>query len=94
MRAGAAVILSVFAPRVATLVMLSTASLGRVTDALPGWLVVLTYVLGVTAFVNLSFAAPTVYVVPAWTALVSIVLLDRRPPQGFELDPESERAVT
>jgi hypothetical protein len=88
-RAGAAVLLSVFAPRVATLVMFSTASLGRATGALPGWLVVLTYVIGVLAFVNVSVATPTVYAVPAWIALVSTVLLVRRPPQGFHLEPRS-----
>jgi hypothetical protein len=32
-------------------------------------------------------------VVPAWIALVSIVLLVRRPPQGFELDVGTERVV-
>ncbi|MBK9178722.1 MAG: hypothetical protein IPM45_03960 [Acidimicrobiales bacterium] len=92
-RAGAAVVLSVFAPRIATLVMLSTASLGRATGALPGWLVVLTYVIGVIAFVNISIATPTVYAVPAWIALVSIVLLVRRPPQGFGLEPVSGPAA-
>jgi hypothetical protein len=92
MRAGAAVVLSVFAARVATLVMLSTASLGRATGALPGWLVVLTYVLGVASFVNVSISTPTVYLVPAWIALVSIVLLVRRPPHGFDLEAESESA--
>jgi hypothetical protein len=73
--------------------MLSTASLGRATGALPGWLVVLTYVMGVLAFVNVSIATPTVYAVPAWIALVSIVLLVRRPPRGFDLEPEPERAA-
>jgi hypothetical protein len=90
MRAGAAVVLSVFAPRVATLVMFSTASLGRATGALPGWLVVVTYVIGVLAFVNVSIATPTVYVVPTWIAVVSIVLLVRRPPQGFDLESPSD----
>lgn len=88
-RAAAAVVLSVFAPRMATLVMLSTASLGRATGALPRWLVVLTYVVGVGAFVNVSISTPTVFVVPTWIALVSVVLLVRRPPQGFDLDPET-----
>jgi hypothetical protein len=90
MRAGAAVVLSVFAPRIATLVMFSTASLGRATGALPGWLVVLTYVIGVVEFVNVSISTPTVYVFPAWIALVSIVLLVRRQPQGFDLEPDSQ----
>jgi hypothetical protein len=92
-RAGAAVALSVFAPRIATLVMFSTASLGRATGALPNWLIWLTYGVGVFEFVNVSIAPATIYVVPAWIALVSIVLLVRRPPQGFELDVGTERVV-
>lgn len=87
-RAGAAVVLSVFTPRIATLVMFSTASLGRATGALPKWLVWLTYVVGVVEFVNVSIATPTVYVKPAWVALVSVVLLVRRPAHGFELEAE------
>ena len=86
-RAAAATMLSVFAPRIATLVMFSTASLGRSTGALPRWLVWLTYVVGVAEFVNITIARPTIYVVPAWIALVSIVLLVRRPPHGFDLNP-------
>ena len=86
-RAAAAVVLSVFAPRVATLVMFATASLGRATGALPRWLVWLTYTVGVAEFVNVTIAVPTIYVVPAWVAVVSIVLLLRRPPQGFDLEP-------
>lgn len=89
-RAAAAVMLSVFAPRMATLVMLSTASLGRATGALPTWMVWLTYAAGVGAFVNVSVATPTVYAVPIWIGLVSIVLLVRRPPQGFDLDQATD----
>jgi len=85
-RAGAAAVLSVFAPRIATLVMLSTASLGRATGALPRWLVWLTYAVGAVELVNVTFATPTIYLMPAWIALVSIVLLIRRPPHAFELD--------
>ena len=92
-RAVAAIILSVFAPRVATLVMLSTASLGRATGALPMWLVWLTYAAGIVEFVNVSIATPTVFLVPAWIALVSVVLLLRRPPQGFELGQPAEAAT-
>jgi hypothetical protein len=93
MRSAAAVVLSVFVPRMATLVMFSTASLGRATGALPTWLVWLTYAIGVAAFVNVSIATPTVYAVPAWIALVSIVLLVRRPPQGFDLDLAADAAA-
>ena len=85
-RATAAIVLSVFAPRIATLVMLSTASLGRATKALPRWLVWLTYVVAVVELVNVSLATPTIYLMPAWIALVSVVVLVRRPPHAFELE--------
>lgn len=85
-RAAAAVVLSVFLPRIATLLMFSTAGLARATGALPKWLVWITYAVGTAAFVNVSVATPSVYVVPAWIALVSVVLLVRRPPQGFDLE--------
>lgn len=88
-RAAAAVVLSVFAPRVATLVMFATASLGRATGALPRWLVWLTYGVGAAEFVNVTISVATIYVVPAWVAVVSIVLLVRRPPHGFDLEPEA-----
>jgi hypothetical protein len=91
-RAVAAIILSVFAPRIATLVMLSTATLSRATGALPRWLIVLSYVVGVAEFVNVTIAEPTVYVFPAWMALVSVVLLVRRPPHGFELPAQPGRS--
>ncbi len=84
-RAGAAAMLAVFAPRVATLVMFSTATLGRATGALPSWLVWVTYVVGGVELVNVTVATPTVYVVPAWIGLVSVVLLVRRPTGAFEL---------
>jgi hypothetical protein len=49
------------------------------TGAFPRWLVVVTYVVGVAEFVNVTLAEPTLYVFPAWIALVSVVLLVRRP---------------
>jgi hypothetical protein len=79
-RALAAPLLSVFAPRVATLVMFSTAALARRAGALPRWLIVVTYVVGVAEFVNVTISAPAVYVFPAWIALVSVVLLVRPRP--------------
>ena len=85
-RATAAILLSVFAPRIATLVMLSTASLGRATKALPRWLVWLTYGVAVVELVNVTLATPTIYLMPAWIALVSVVVLVRRPPHAFELE--------
>ena len=81
-RALAVTLLSVFAPRVATLVVFSTAALGRATGALPRWLVWLSYAVGVFEFVNVTVAPTTVYVFPAWIALVSVVLLIRRSSRG------------
>ena len=85
---AAAAVLPVFAPRIATLVMFSTASLGRATGALPRWLVWLTFAVGAVELVNFSIAIPTIYLVPAWIALVSIVLLVRHPSHAFELDQQ------
>lgn len=85
-RAAAAVALSVIAPRIATLVMLSTASLGRATDALPSWLIWLTYLVAAFELVNVTIATPTFYLLPVWIATVSIVLFVRRPKDAFDLD--------
>lgn len=84
-RAGAAVVYSVFAPRIATLLMFSTANLGRATGALPRWLIWLTYGIGVAGFVDVTVGTPTIYLTPAWIALISVVLLIRRTPSDFEL---------
>lgn len=89
-RAAAAVLLSVFLPRIATLVMFATAGLGRATGALPRWLVWLTYLVGAAEFVNVTIATPTIYVVPAWIGLVSAVLLIRHPRHGFALGATGE----
>lgn len=77
MRALAVTMVSVFAPRVATLVMFSTAALSRKTRALPRWLIIVTYVVGIAEFVSVTIARPTIYVFPAWIALVSVTLLVR-----------------
>jgi hypothetical protein len=91
LRAAAAAVLSVFLPRVATLVMFSTASLGRATGGLPRWLVLVTFVIGLFELVNVTLATPTVFLVPAWIALVSVVLLVRHPAHAYELgDPPAE----
>ena len=89
LRGAAAIVWSVVLPRVATLVMYSTASLGRATGGLPRWLVVLTFVIGTIELVNVTVSTPTVFLLPAWIALVSVVLLVRHPAGAFELDEQS-----
>jgi hypothetical protein len=87
-RALAVTLLSVFAPRIATLVMFSTAALARKTGALPRWLVLVTYIVGVAEFVNFTISRPTVYVFPAWIAVVSVVMLIRLRPGGTAKNSE------
>jgi hypothetical protein len=87
-RAGAVAVFSVFAARVATLVMLSTASLGRATGALPRWLVVVSYVAGIVQFVNVTVTGASIYLMPTWVAVVSIVLLVRHPRNLAVAPPE------
>jgi hypothetical protein len=76
-RATGLAILLVFTPRVATLIMFTSATLSRRAQALPRWMIVLTYIVGVVEFVNVTVAEPVLYVFPAWVALVSVVLFLR-----------------
>jgi hypothetical protein len=46
---------------------------------------VVTFLIGVFELVNVTVATPTVFLVPAWIALVSVVLLVRHPAHAFEL---------
>ena len=85
-RSLAAVVLSVFAPRVAALFMFSTASLGRATGALPRWLVVVTHVVGIGLLLNVSIAESGIYFMPVWMVLVSVVLLVRPRSHGLGLE--------
>jgi hypothetical protein len=62
------------------------ASLGRATNALPRWLIWLTYGVAVVELVNVTLATPTIYLMPAWIAVVSVVALVRRPPHAFALE--------
>ena len=83
LRVAAAIVLSVMLPRIATLVMFSTANLGRASGALPRWLVGVTVVVGVAELINVTVSTPEIFVFPAWIALVSIVLLVTHPERPF-----------
>ena len=86
-RAMAVILLTVMAPRAATLVIFSTAALGRATGALPTWLVWLSYAIGTIEFINVTLTTPTIYVFPAWIALVSVDLLIRRTTRDDAASP-------
>lgn len=83
----AIILLAVFAPRVASVFVLSLSSLALRTGALPRWLIVLSYIFGVGMFINVTFSKPNVYGFPAWIALVSVVMFIRR------RDPEMATAT-
>ncbi len=69
-----------FAVKMAAMFMLSVASIGRGSDALPRWLVILTITLGVASLVGNTFIEVIALVFPAWVVLVSLMLIwsDRR----------------
>ncbi len=48
--------------------------------------IVVTFVIGVFELVNVTVSTPTVFLVPAWIVLVSMVLLVRHPSHTLELD--------
>lgn len=69
---------SVIATRLEAVFMISTTTVGRLSEAFPRWLVVVGYVVGLTLLlvpVPNSFAT---YLFPLWVAVVSATMLVRR----------------
>jgi hypothetical protein len=87
------IILTLFVPKLATLVILSASSLGLRTGALPRWLVVVSYAVGIGSFVTFTVSQPMVYVMPAWIAVVSVVMLVHRAPARGSADPGQSPAA-
>ena len=83
-RSYALVVLAVFAPRVAALVVFSSSTLGLRTGVLPRWMIIIGYVVGFVMLLNVTFYSPSVYIFPGWIALVSLVLLFHRHPKRRE----------
>lgn len=82
MRSAAVLTLGGAVPRVQALVVFSTATLGRITETLPKWLVLLSYLIGLALLVTVTFFTPGLYLFPAWVALVSVAILIA--PRGTE----------
>lgn len=77
-QAGAITMASIVATRLEAVFIISTTTVGRLSDAFPRWLVVTGYVVGLTL---LLMPVPNVlltWVFPIWVAIVSAVLLFRR----------------
>jgi hypothetical protein len=71
-------VLSVAAPRLGAVFILTTSNLGRRTGALPRWLVVFGLLAGLVMVVDVTFSEPMPYLLPSWVALVSVSLLVRK----------------
>jgi len=76
---GSALLLAI-TPRFQALFIFSMSALGMRTGVLPTWLNVLGVVVGLGLLINVTFFTPSVYIFPAWVAVVSVVLLIRPRP--------------
>jgi len=77
-QAGAITMASIVATRLEAVFIISTTTVGRLSEALPRWLVLTGYAIGLTL---LLMPVPNVlltWVFPIWVAIVSVVLLFRR----------------
>lgn len=77
-RTGASILLEVMAARLEAVFVLSTTTLGRVSEVLPHWLVVLGYLIGLLLMLSFFPQPALTWIFPAWVALVSALLLIRR----------------
>lgn len=75
MRTVGVIILAGAVPRVQALVVFSTATLGRLTETLPKWLILLSYLFGLGLLVTVTFFTPGLYMFPTWVAVVSLAIL-------------------
>ena len=65
-------------PRAQAVFILSTATLSLRTDAVPRWLSIFGYVIGLALFVLPLLVGPVVYIFPIWVGVMSATLLVRR----------------
>ncbi|MGI9623523.1 MAG: hypothetical protein ACR2PK_11855 [Acidimicrobiales bacterium] len=77
-RAGASTMLSIVAARLEAVFVVSTTTVGRLSDAFPRWLIVLGYVLGLTLLLVPVPNSALTWLFPGWVAVTSAVLLVRR----------------
>ena len=77
----------VFAIKMAAVFMLVSSTIGRRTNAFPGWLVAGGAVAGIVMLFSVSFFQVLAVIFPAWVAVVSVLLLRAHPdPQSPLLD--------
>jgi hypothetical protein len=67
----------VFAMRMAAMFVFATSNIGRTTGALPGWFVLLGFVVGLFLLLSATFSQLLVLVFPVWTLVLSVLLMMR-----------------
>jgi hypothetical protein len=67
-------LLFVFAMRMAAMFTFTTSTIGRDTGALPGWFVVVGYLVGLFLLLSATFSEVLVLVFPAWVLGLSVML--------------------
>jgi hypothetical protein len=72
----------VFAIKMAAAFMLVSSTIGRRTNAFPGWLVAAGAVAGIVMLFSVSFFQPLAVIFPLWVAAVSLLLLRVEPDTG------------
>ncbi|MFE3190976.1 hypothetical protein ACFXHA_18335 [Nocardia sp. NPDC059240] len=71
-------LMTIVAPRIAAVFMLSLSNLGRLTGAFPKWLTVLSTATGVFLLVAVTASVHIAWVMPAWCLVVGAAIVWRR----------------
>ncbi len=77
-------LLFVVAPRIQVLVILAATATGRRHGVIPGWLVVVSYLIAGIQLINFTLFEPLLFLFPLWVATVGLVLVRHR-----RLEPRS-----
>ncbi|MFE2994479.1 hypothetical protein ACFXG4_05635 [Nocardia sp. NPDC059246] len=72
------ILMTIVAPRIAAVFMLSLANLARITGAFPKWLTILSTVAALFMLVAVTVSIHIAWILPTWCLVVSVVIMWRR----------------
>ncbi|MFE5286688.1 hypothetical protein ACFRAQ_17125 [Nocardia sp. NPDC056611] len=72
------ILITVIAPRLSAVFMLSLANLGRITRALPRWLTLMSTAAALFMLIAVTTEIRIAWVLPAWALIVGIYIVSRR----------------
>ncbi|MGW2660545.1 hypothetical protein ACWCW7_06235 [Nocardia tengchongensis] len=72
------ILMTVIAPRVSAVFMLSLANLARVTGAFPRWLTLLSTAAALFMLIAVTTSIHIAWVLPAWSLIIGIYIVTRR----------------